>query len=174
MKRSTKVESAMDAIIQSNARYVANDRGIDGLSGPPSNTPAATPKRAAKRPRAKRTGKTPATAPDAFTGRVGPILDVTSMDALVAITSPRDGTNKVFSIVTQPADASFCPGQRIVALVGGIGRPTSFAFVDAFGVHVWGRFKSDTGKRSVCEWYADMLERPSVYAAKGYVYDVTM
>lgn len=104
---------------------------------------------------------------------VGPILDVTRENATVVITSPRTGHEKRTLVIrTLSKNSPFAPGKRIVSCIYKHGYEQRFGWADDSGIIVWPRHKGN-GKKSTLEWYADMLERPSVYAAKGYVYKVT-
>jgi hypothetical protein len=115
----------------------------------------------------------PGTAPRGSQGPPRP-FDVTRQDARVTITSPREGNEaKTFVVYTQPQNATFAPGERVVARLREGGFRQGFAFADAFGVNVWGRYQAAPGaKKSQWEWYADMLSRPSHYQAKGYRYEI--
>lgn len=95
------------------------------------------------------------------------------------IQSPRGG-HRTFRIATQPDDAEFAPGQRIVSLLCGPDNETSyvgFGFVSSYAdrgvelVKLWRRFLSKPGEPSSdFEWYADMLMNSQKYEASGYRY----
>lgn len=54
-----------------------------------------------------------------------------------------DTEHRTFHIWTQPADATFAPGKRLIALLGKGGEYTTFAFVERNGgINVWRRFIS--------------------------------
>lgn len=77
----------------------------------------------------------------------------------VTITNPKSGKHRTFRIHTQPLDAKFKPGMRILSLLVGPdngGDFKQFAFVDEFGaVKVWRKVKS-----RVTDKFAAMIERP--------------
>jgi hypothetical protein len=110
----------------------------------------------------------PTPAPSAPVPAPGPVLDVTTQDATVAITSGRTGQTITFTIHTQAPDASFVPGARIVSRLMNDGRSIAFAWANPDGLRVWKNFTDD----KVYMKFADMLERPSKYIAMGCGYDV--
>lgn len=76
-----------------------------------------------------------------------------------SIESTQTGEHRTFWVRTQPADAEFAPGKRVLALLTGSQNDdwasyTGFAFVDDGGIHVW-TSKRGPGKRF--EEYADLL-----------------
>lgn len=72
--------------------------------------------------------------------------------------------HRTFSIKTQPDDAQFAPGQRIVSLLTGPDNThsyTGFAFINDNGIHVW-KSKSNRGSElykgwTNWDWMAEML-----------------
>lgn len=71
------------------------------------------------------------------------------------------GEHRTFRVRTQPADASFAPGERIVALLTGSDNEndyTGFGFVNEDGVAVWRSKRAKPGeKRSHFEIFAELL-----------------
>jgi len=88
------------------------------------------------------------------------------------------GEHRTFQIETQPADAKFAPGQRVLGLLNGPNNEVDyegFAFVDEAGIHVWHRKEAqDPARWSAYEVYADMLWSLAIenvyspWAVKGY------
>lgn len=67
--------------------------------------------------------------------------------------------HRTFSVWTQPREAKFSPGSRIVGLLTGSDNDnpdhyTAFAFIDDRGIYVW---PSKRGAGKLFEQYADML-----------------
>lgn len=86
----------------------------------------------------------------------------------VTIHNPATGQHRTFQIRTQPQDARFAPGQRIVALLNGPDNQSDyqpFGFVTSNGIKVW-RKKEGT----VFQTYAKMLDNPEAFQAKGAEY----
>ena len=70
------------------------------------------------------------------------------------------GEHRTFRVKTQAADASFAPGQRIVALLTGANNEadyTGFGFVTQDGITVWTKKRGDGITKTAWEWYAEML-----------------
>jgi hypothetical protein len=66
------------------------------------------------------------------------------------------GEHRTFRILTQPKDADFAPGRRVLGLLTGPDNDsdyTGFAFVDDEGIHVWASKKSE----GLWETYAQMI-----------------
>ena len=75
------------------------------------------------------------------------------------VSSAATGEHRTFWVRTQPADAEFAPGKRVLALLTGtqnddLDHYTGFAFVDDGGIHVW-RSKAD--RSPLWGQYAEML-----------------
>jgi hypothetical protein len=82
---------------------------------------------------------------------------VATHNGMVTIENPKTGQHRTFSIKTQPKDARFSAGKRIVALLNGPDNESSyygFGFVVDGRVVVWSKKRG--GKFDV---YADMLNR---------------
>ena len=76
-------------------------------------------------------------------------------NGIYTVKSAKTGDHRTFKIHTQPKDAKFAPGQRIVGLLTGPDNTADyagFAFIDDNGIHVW-RSKTE----SLWKTYADML-----------------
>lgn len=90
-------------------------------------------------------------------------------NGMLTISNPATGQHRTFRIRTQPADAKFCPGSRIISLLTGPDRSSDwkgFAFVrDDGGIAVW---KSCQDK--VYGTYANMIFDPAAFIAKGAEY----
>jgi len=75
--------------------------------------------------------------------------------------SNAEGAHRTFRIRTQKPDASFRPGERIVALLSGPdnGRDyQGFGFAHDDGITVWQK-KRGQGKQSAFDWYAFLLKK---------------
>ena len=62
------------------------------------------------------------------------------------VKSTKTGEHRTFRVRTQPKDSSFCPGKRVLSLLTGADNDnsyTGFAFVDDFGIHLWGKKKTE-------------------------------
>lgn len=106
-------------------------------------------------------------------------------DGAVTLTSPRTGEHRTFRIRTvRDGDLA---GARIVELLNGPDNGSdfqAFAFVSdgrhgrnclAGTVCVWKRFRGDeSGEPSIYERYADLLNRPAHWSAKGVQYLISL
>ncbi len=98
----------------------------------------------------------------------------------ITIESPRGG-HRTFRIRTQPDDAKFAPGKRILSLLVGPDNGhdyKGFAFISYNRyVDIWrsklGAMFDGKYKRSDWEWYGDMIIRQKDWEEKGYRYLVT-
>lgn len=109
----------------------------------------------------------------ATTMPVAPHWDITRDDATVTMENPATGGVRVFRVITQPENAAFMPGRRIAQLFTGTNRGnsmhwTGFAWVDAFGVELWGRFAGSKEHAT----YKDMLENMEKWGQKGLKYSI--
>ena len=62
------------------------------------------------------------------------------------VKSTKTGEHRTFRVRTQPLDSNYCPGKRVLSLLTGSDNEnsyTGFAFVDDFGIHVWGKKKTE-------------------------------
>lgn len=90
----------------------------------------------------------------------------------ITVTNTATGDHRTFMIRTQPDDARFAPGRRIVSLFTGGDNDnpfdyTGFGFVNDDGtIRVW-RKKSG----GVFDTYAKMLSAPESFMARGVVYE---
>src|SRR6185369_7175488 len=82
------------------------------------------------------------------------------------IESKQTGEHRTFWVETQPADAEFAPGKRIVSLLTGSQNDdpscyTPFAIVDDRGIHVWASkaYAGASGSSIKGRWlqFADLL-----------------
>lgn len=86
---------------------------------------------------------------------VGSIQAMRIFDGRFTIESTESGEHRTFQIRTQPSNAEFVPGKRILSILSGpenTGDYTGFAFVDESGIHVW---RSKLGGQY--ELYAEQL-----------------
>ena len=99
-------------------------------------------------------------------------------NGLFTVRSTRTGEHRTFRVRTQPADARFAPGRRVLALLSGPENETSytgFAFLETYGdplqpevrVHVWGKRRGPPGAPSAYETLARFLERLPGFIAQG-------
>jgi len=101
-------------------------------------------------------------------------FDVRTHNGRVTIENPATGGHRTFRIRTQPADAKFAPGKRVVSLLTGPDNGhdyTGFAFADEGGVHVWAKYRArEFEADTVYQTYARMLADPERWKARGCVY----
>lgn len=83
----------------------------------------------------------------------------------ITIHNPNTGNHRTFRIRTQPNDANFAPGKRIISLLTGNdneGSYTGFGFVQPSGVvTVWRKRRG-----GVYDQYARMIASPAAYEEK--------
>ncbi len=88
--------------------------------------------------------------------------------------NPATEGHRTLRVRTQPEDAKFAPGERIVALLVGPDNENSyqpFAFLKPDGrVLVWKRYRGN-GEPSRYEKLARMLTQPELFEAKGVQYE---
>lgn len=86
-------------------------------------------------------------------------FDPKTHNGAVTMFNPASGNHRTLRIRTQPSDASFCPGERIVALLNGPDNENSyqgFGFVKPDGrIILWRRYADS----KTFQTYADMLTR---------------
>ena len=95
---------------------------------------------------------------------------ITTHNGKLTAFNPATGKHRTFAITTQPEDAKFAPGQRIVSLLVGSDNTSSyqsFGFVQPNGSVRLFRSKSD----GVWPTYADMIVNPPKWEAKGVQYN---
>lgn len=82
----------------------------------------------------------------------------------VTMHNPSTGQHRTIIISTQAEDANFAPGERIISLKTGPEwfETKGFGFVKPNGIIVW---KKNRG--TVMETYADMIQNPAKWEAKG-------
>lgn len=85
-------------------------------------------------------------------------------DGTWTVENSATGAYRTFDIATQPEDAPFAPGARLVALLTGpenVSDYTPFAFAAAgpegSRISVWRSKRGEGGRRSAWEHFADML-----------------
>lgn len=84
------------------------------------------------------------------------------------VKSLRTGDHRTFQVRTQPNDAKFAPGRRVLSLLTGSDNEnnyTGFAFVDDHGIHVYSKY----GEGSVYRKYAEMLEKLQEHITEGRI-----
>lgn len=92
---------------------------------------------------------------------------VLTHNGTITIKSVATGQHRTFRIRTQPADATFAPGERVLALLSGPDNTSDyqpFAFVQDYGVCVW---RSKRGGQF--DKMARMLERLAEHEAAGHI-----
>ncbi len=80
----------------------------------------------------------------------------------ITMRNPATDGHRTFRIHTQPDDARFAPGERIVSLLVGPDNTTDyngFGFVKKDRIVLWRRFRDSSDFTK----YADMLQRPNHY-----------
>jgi len=94
---------------------------------------------------------------------------IATHNGVVTIFNTKTGNHRTFRIHTQPDDAEFAPGRRIVSQLAGPDNThdyRSFGFVRDDGtIMVWKKKRGGN-----YEIYARMLEHPEIFEAKGAVY----
>lgn len=107
------------------------------------------------------------------TETTAPQFSVATHNGTITIRNSRTGNHRTFRIRTQPANAKFAPGKRIVSLLTGSDNENDyrgFGFVNDDGrIFVWSKFRSP-GVGRVFETYASMLMEPEKYIASGCEY----
>ena len=88
----------------------------------------------------------------------------------LTIRNPATNGHRTFSIKTQPENARFAPGERIVALLTGSDNTASytpFGFIQPDGSVRLFRSKAD----GLWLKYADMVSRPDAYPSAEYLFE---
>lgn len=70
------------------------------------------------------------------------------------------GEHRTFQVKTQPSDARFAPGERIVSLLSGpdnMDSYTGFGFMQAGGIAVWTKKRGNGGVKSAFDLHAEIL-----------------
>lgn len=93
----------------------------------------------------------------------------------VTVENPATGNHRTFRIKTQPDDAEFAPGGRIVELLVGSDNERSyksFGFVLHRSIHIFKKLKGEPwGKQSDFQKFANMLTFPEKYEREhGLIY----
>ena len=108
----------------------------------------------------------------AETATAAPQFSVATHNGTITIQNPATGNHRTFRVRTQPADAKFAPGERIVSLLTGSDNEsdyTGFGFVADDGrIRVWTSKRAADG--GVFVKFADMLTRPDHYESLGCRY----
>src|SRR5580692_6865196 len=87
-------------------------------------------------------------------------------NGVFTVKSIATGEHRTFMVRTQPDDAKFAPGKRVLSLLRGPDNTkdyTGFAFVEPDGIKVWAKANDK------CRAYAAMLEKLSEHSAAGRV-----
>lgn len=90
-------------------------------------------------------------------------------DSTFTIENLETGKFRTFRIHTQPPDASFAPGRRVLSLLNGPENTESyagFAFVDGERVRVWKSRKAEATERSQFEKLSRFLEKFLAFVAR--------
>lgn len=94
---------------------------------------------------------------------------IVTHNGTITLLNTATGNHRTFRVKTQPEDAKFAPGKRVLALLTGGDNTndyTQFAFVNDDGtVVVW---KNHRG--GVYDVYARMLADPAAFEARGVEY----
>lgn len=88
-------------------------------------------------------------------------------NGVFSIKSTKTGDHRTFRVRIQKQDAAFAPGKRILGLLTGSDNTnsyTNFAFVDDFGIHIWGKKQTETYLA-----YARMLENLAKHEANKLI-----
>ena len=98
---------------------------------------------------------------------------ITTHNGEITMQNPETGNHRTIRIRTQPQDARFAPGSRIVYLLNGHDNERDylpFAFLNDRGqVIVWRRYRN-AGSPTAFEQLARMIEDPARFEARGIVY----
>jgi hypothetical protein len=103
-------------------------------------------------------------------------FDAARHNGEITLSNPARGTHRTLKISTVRNEDSSLQGSRIVYLLTKSDNedPSSwqgFAFIGDDGrCKVWKRFRGQDGKRSAWELYADMVDDPAYWAARGVEY----
>lgn len=94
---------------------------------------------------------------------------IATHNGTVTVYNPATQGHRTFRVKSQPDDAAFAPGERVLGLLTGSDNErdyTQFAFVKEDGrVIVWKKFRG-----GVYDRFADMLRRPEAYESRGVEY----
>jgi len=91
----------------------------------------------------------------------------------ITMENPATGGHRTIRIRTQPSDARFKPGERIVYLLNGHNNERDylpFGHMRGNRVVVWRRYRGDNGSPSAYEKLARMIEHPSEYEKRDVRY----
>lgn len=98
-------------------------------------------------------------------------FNIRTHNGCVTITNPATGQHRTFQIRTQPADARFAPGERIVSMLAGPDNQHAyrgFGFIKPDGsVVLWKRCRTDFFERVV-----PLLQNPARFQSLGIEYDI--
>lgn len=104
-------------------------------------------------------------------------FDLKSHNGVITLRNPATGNHRTVRIVTQPKDANFAAGQRILQLMTGSDNESSytgFAFVTIrdleVRVHVWKSKRGEDGEKSSWQQIAAMIQFPDHYINLGVEY----
>ena len=103
---------------------------------------------------------------------MGPVIH----NGLYTIRNKETGNWRTFRIKTQPADAKFAPGERILGLLTGPDNTSSykgFAFVNDSGVHLWNRYKNDKNLSVYAKMVWALLTIPTHPLQPKYQIDIS-
>lgn len=94
--------------------------------------------------------------------------NIDTHNGCITLTNPATGGHRTFKVSTQPIDAKFAPGKRIISLLTGADNEnsyTGFGFVNPGKISLW------RNKQTLqFQQYVDMIERPEHYMARGVQY----
>lgn len=102
--------------------------------------------------------------PDAF--------DLDRHDDVLTLVSPRTGDHRTFRI--RSIRSGKLAGKRIAELLTGPGDYEAFGFVADGQVNVWNRLRGEGVAPSQWERFADLLNRPTRWSARGVEYLISL
>lgn len=102
--------------------------------------------------------------------QIAEFFDIRSHNGIITVENTNRGTHRTFRIKTQPDDARFAPGERILSLLTGPDNTsdyTQIGFVKSDGrVILWRRFRTDHYEKLV-----SVLRRPDYWRERGMAYE---
>jgi hypothetical protein len=100
--------------------------------------------------------------------RIDDVFNIATHNGIVTVENTNKGTHRTFRIKTQPVDAKFAPGERILSILTGSDNTSDYtqvAFVKEDGrIILWRRYESQYART------VRVLQNPEHYKAIGCVY----
>ena len=101
--------------------------------------------------------------------RIDDVFNIATHNGIVTVENTNKGTHRTFRIKTQPTDAKFAPGERILSVLTGSDNTSDYtqvAFVKEDGrIILWRRYEQSQYAQVV-----RVLQYPEHYKAIGCVY----